>query len=300
MRVERRGAWALEGGHVNRTRLGPGPRTRKATSESASLSVSARRRLFRPNPARMARRAPSPALLSSDGRVCFTLRMTNVVWVVGATGLVGGHVVDALLDDPRASKVITWVRTKSDRSAAKLEQRSIDFERLEEAYADAGPGAAPNLAVCALGTTIKTAGSRARFRRVDYDYVLAFARAAKKQGARALAVVSALGADPHSRIFYNRVKGEVEQALGALGFETLIIARPSLLLGERRELRLGERLMGPISRLLPASVRGIEAKTVAQALVRTLFEGAPGQRVVSSAALQELGAPGSPAAARAH
>jgi uncharacterized protein YbjT (DUF2867 family) len=224
--------------------------------------------------------------------------MTNVVWVVGATGLVGGHVVDELLEDPRASRVITWGRRKSEHSAERLAQHVIDFERLEDAYASAAPEARPNLAVCALGTTIKAAGSRARFRRVDHDYVLAFARAAKQQGARALAVVSALGADPASRIFYNRVKGEVEQALCALDFETLIIARPSLLLGARRELRLGERLMAPVSRLLPASYRGIEAKIVAQALVRLLFESAPGQRVVSSAALRELGA--APASADAH
>ena len=145
--------------------------------------------------------------------------MTKTVWVVGASGLVGRHVTDVLLADPRVAKVVTWVRTPTGQAAARLEEHVIDFEQFEEAYANAG--ARPELAVCALGTTIKTAGSRERFRRVDHDYVLAFARAALKQGARALAVVTALGADPRSAIFYNRVKGEVEQDLSGLGFESL-------------------------------------------------------------------------------
>jgi uncharacterized protein YbjT (DUF2867 family) len=156
---------------------------------------------------------------------------------------------------------------------------------------------AADAAFCCLGTTIKVAGSQAAFRAVDFDAVLAFAQAARRAGVRRFAVVSALGADPKSGNFYSRVKGEVEAALQAVGFETLVIARPSLLLGDRAALgqpeRLGELIGQALTRhiggLIPAAWRPIEAETVARALVRVLGDGRAGVRVVSSAELQRLG-----------
>ncbi len=118
--------------------------------------------------------------------------------------------------------------------------------------------------------------------------MLAFARAAIAAGAGHVLVVSSLGADPSSRVFYNRVKGEVERALGQLGV-AVTVARPSLLLGDRSELRLGERVAAPLSRLLPARWRGIQAATVARALVRLSAQPATGTRVVPSEELQQLG-----------
>ncbi|MBL8327923.1 MAG: NAD(P)H-binding protein [Rubrivivax sp.] len=152
-------------------------------------------------------------------------------------------------------------------------------------------------ACCALGTTLATAGSREAFRAVDFDAVLAFARAARAAGVRRLAVVSALGADPRSRNFYNRVKGEAEAALDELGFETLILARPSLLSGDRASLaqapRRGEglalTLTRPLSGLIPMAWRPIEASTVARALLRALRDRGPGRHVLESAALQASG-----------
>jgi uncharacterized protein YbjT (DUF2867 family) len=149
----------------------------------------------------------------------------------------------------------------------------------------------------ALGTTIKVAGSQAAFRAVDFDLVVQVARAARSAGARRLAVVSALGADARSRVFYNRVKGEAEQALATLGYESLVIARPSLLLGDRAALgqttRRGEvlaaRLLGPVLGWVPASVRPIAAGVVAKAMLMALDEARPGTRVLSSAELQRLG-----------
>jgi uncharacterized protein YbjT (DUF2867 family) len=153
-------------------------------------------------------------------------------------------------------------------------------------------------AYCCLGTTIAVAGSEAAFRAVDFDAVLAFASAAKAAGVTRFGAVSALGASPRSTTFYNRVKGEMEVALAGLGFETFVLARPSLLAGNRAALgqpqRLGERLAlaftAPLSPFIPAAWRPIQAARVARALQRAVAERRPGLRIVESAELQSLGA----------
>ena len=211
----------------------------------------------------------------------------RTVWVVGATGLVGRETVRVLLES--GDRVVAWVRRASGLQHPGLVERVIDFEQLDAAFVPE-PGERPDVAVCCLGTTIKQAGSQDRFRRVDHDYVLAFARAAHQAGASTFAVVTALGADAKSLVFYNRVKGEVEQALAGIGFESLVIARPSLLLGEREQARLGERLMAPVSRLLPMRYRGIEGITVARALRNLVLDAIPGRRLVLSDELQKRGA----------
>ncbi|SFU41384.1 hypothetical protein SAMN05216350_101840 [Polaromonas sp. YR568] len=127
----------------------------------------------------------------------------------------------------------------------------------------------------ALGTTIKTAGSRAAFRAVDFDAVLAIARAGRIAGATRLGLVSAMGADAHSAVFYTRVKGEAEEALSLLGFSTLVVVRPSFLAGERESLgqppRAGEKIALGLSRMLsgviPANYQSISADRVARTLV---------------------------------
>lgn len=206
------------------------------------------------------------------------------VWLAGATGLVGHEVLKLLLEDSAVARVVAPVRRSLGITHPKLEERVIDFDQLEQALT--GPC---HVAICCLGTTIKQAGSQAQFRRVDHDYVLAFARAAQAASVRHFLVVTALGANPASRVFYNRVKGEVEQNLSALNLPALTIARPSLLIGERREFRLGERLAAPFSKFLPAKVRGIEAKVVARALVKLALAPARGKRVVPSDELQQIG-----------
>lgn len=157
-------------------------------------------------------------------------------------------------------------------------------------------------AFCCLGTTIKVAGSQAAFRAVDHDAVLAFARAAVAAGVTHFALVSALGADARSRNFYSRTKGEVEAALRTVGFRHLVIARPSLLSGDRASLaqpsRIGEvltlALTRPLAGLIPKAWRPIDAGVLARALMRALGQAAPGVTVLDSAALQDLGreAPG--------
>ncbi|MCP5272764.1 MAG: hypothetical protein H6932_16320 [Burkholderiaceae bacterium] len=152
-------------------------------------------------------------------------------------------------------------------------------------------------AYCCLGTTIKVAGSQAAFRAVDHDAVLAFARAAQAAGVTRFALVSALGADARSKNFYSRVKGETEAALASVGFASLVIARPSLLLGDRSALgqperhgeRIGQALSRAIGGLIPSAWRPIAADVVARALLRSLASPAAGVTVLDSAALQRLG-----------
>jgi uncharacterized protein YbjT (DUF2867 family) len=146
-----------------------------------------------------------------------------------------------------------------------------------------------DIAFCCLGTTIKQAGSEPAFRAVDLDMVVAFGKRAREMGARHLLVVSAMGADRRSPIFYNRVKGEMEYALRAQDWPQLTIARPSLLLGDREEPRLVEQIAGPLSKLIPGKYRGIEACQLARALWRLALEEQDGIRIVESDELRKLG-----------
>jgi uncharacterized protein YbjT (DUF2867 family) len=210
----------------------------------------------------------------------------RTVLVAGATGLVGREVLAGLLADDTVAAVHTLGRRDVPLRHPKLTQHQVDFKALP---------ALPRVdeAFVALGTTIKVAGSQEAFRAVDHDAVVAVAKAAKAVGAKRLGVVSAMGADKRSAIFYNRVKGETEEALAALGFDTLVIARPSFLAGDRESLgqpvRGGEKLALRISRMLapfiPNNLKSIDAKLVA----RALLEGVPrlqGRHVLLSGAMR--------------
>ena len=192
--------------------------------------------------------------------------------LAGATGLVGGHLLRRLLADPRYRQVIAVSRKELGIEHPKLRPVITDFDAIEAAVA--GLGETVDDAFCALGTTVKTAGSRAAFQRVDFGYVVAFARAARASNARRFMLVSAIGSSARSRIFYLRVKGETEEAVAALGFPALDIFRPGLLLGPRAESRpletLGMALMPLLNPLMlgPAKAyRGIPADMVAAAMI---------------------------------
>ena len=202
----------------------------------------------------------------------------------------GREVLAALLTDKRYAAVHCVGRRPLPLTHPRLISHVISFDKL-----DTLPGLKHvDDVFIALGTTIKVAGSEAAFRAVDFDAVLAVARAAKSAGATRLGVVSAMGASLGSAIFYNRVKGEMEDALAKLAFETLIIARPSMLAGDRDALaqpaRAGERLILPAMRLfkplIPANYRAISARAVAQALVRAVQETDHGQRILLSGQMQ--------------
>ena len=214
--------------------------------------------------------------------------------IAGASGLVGGFLLRQLLEMPEYGRVVSLGRRTIDLVHPKLVQVTVDFAALEKVTADLRC----DDAYCCLGTTIKQAGSPENFRAVDHVAVLAVAWAARRNGAERFFVVSALGANAQSRVFYNRVKGETEEALEVLDFPTLGIFRPSLLLGPRAEKRLGERigavLMWLAEPLLLGSLRqdrAIQAEVVARAMTRCSF-GRPGQGVLifPSDEIQDLGA----------
>ena len=203
------------------------------------------------------------------------------VLLAGATGLVGRQCLALLAADPSVSEVIALVRRPPADAlvdGSKIRFEPVDFDRLDarrELFA-------VEQVICALGTTIKRAGSQQAFRRVDFDYPLAIARLAREQGARHFLLVSALGASAGSRVFYSRVKGELEEALGALGYPALTIVRPSLLLGDRDEFRLGEEIAKRFAWMTPAAYRPVQARALAAALLMAAREDRPGRRVIES------------------
>lgn len=201
--------------------------------------------------------------------------------LLGATGLVGREVLRLALAEPMVSAVVAPGR-RALPPHPKLQAPLIDWDALPE-QAD---GWRADAVICALGTTLRAAGSQAAFRRVDLDYPLAAARLARRHGARAYALNSALGADPASRIFYNRVKGELEQALRGLDYPSLTLVRPGLIGGHREQFRAGERaaswalrLAGP---LLPRRWRINPARNIARALLDAAVRAEPGLHVVES------------------
>lgn len=215
----------------------------------------------------------------------------ELTWVAGGSGLVGRALLAQLSGEP----VLALVRRPLAGLPASASRRESVVDLLH-LHADLP---APRRLFIALGTTLAQAGSQAAFRAVDFDAVLAVARAARERGATHCGVVSALGADARSGVFYNRVKGEAEAALRALGFERLVIARPSLLDGHREALgqpgRPGEawslRLARPLAPLIPKAWRPIAADRVARALRLALDQPGPAVQVIESGAMQTLGAP---------
>lgn len=211
------------------------------------------------------------------------------VWLAGATGLVGGQILQSLLADRTVSEVHALSRRPLNSRHPKLQAHIVDFGHLptlpqaDEVY-------------LALGTTIKVAGSQAAFRAVDLDASLAVAQAAFAAGIRRVGLVSAVGANAQSSVFYNRVKGELEDALRAMELAALVIAQPSLLLDYRKGLqqppRLGEQIAIPIAKwlapLLPGIYRPVHARAVARSLVKTL-PTAKGVVVLASNALAKIG-----------
>lgn len=202
--------------------------------------------------------------------------MTRTAVIAGATGLVGRQLLDRLLNDGTWAEVVSVGRREVDVQDPRLEQRVVDF-------ADLGALTPCTDVFSCLGTTIRKAGSQAAFRAVDHDAVVALAEAAHRAGAERFLHVTALGASPSSRIFYNRVKGETERDVAASGVPTTIAFRPSMIDGERPERRPAEslglaamRVVGPLlGRYRPTPVDTIVSSMVAQAKVEH-----PGHRVV--------------------
>ncbi|HEV8509017.1 MAG TPA: NAD-dependent epimerase/dehydratase family protein [Gemmatimonadales bacterium] len=208
--------------------------------------------------------------------------MSRTALLAGATGLVGSHVLKFLLADAQWERVVTVGRRTTSERHGKLEQRVVNLGALEAAvdlpHADD--------VFCCLGTTIKQAGSQEAFRRVDHGFVVGVARAGLRAGATQFLLVSAVGADPASRVFYSRVKGETEADVRKLPYRAIQIFRPSLLLGERSQFRLGERIAMAVAPLMTLVLFGrlrryrpIQAADVAHAMVRIAHEAPRGPNV---------------------
>lgn len=215
--------------------------------------------------------------------------------LLGATGLVGGHALRLLAADGRWGRVVTLGRRPTETAGPTHEDHVVDFDRLE---AQAGLFACDDL-VCCLGTTMRKAGSKEAFRRVDLEIPFEAAQRARSAGATQAVLVSSVGADVEARTFYLRTKGEAERAVEAVGFEAVQILRPSILAGDRDETRWGERLgLAVLSPLVPvlrgplAALRPTDAEDVARALVAVAAERPAGRHVYGPDAIRARAASG--------
>ena len=212
--------------------------------------------------------------------------------IIGSTGLVGSHLLQILLESKDYDKVVTFGKRASGMQHPKLTEHIIDFDKVD-AYSKLIKG---DDFFCTIGTTIKKAGSKETFRKVDYEYPRQFATIASKNGIKQFLLISSLGADPNSGNFYLRTKGEIELFLKNAAFESASIVQPSLLLGNRKEFRFGERLgavfMKVFSFLFIGALKKykpIQASIVAKALYVVAQKNTFGFQIYKSDALQKLG-----------
>ncbi|MDR3429954.1 MULTISPECIES: NAD-dependent epimerase/dehydratase family protein [Silvimonas] len=205
----------------------------------------------------------------------------STLLLTGATGLVGHAVLRQALADERVSRVVAPTR-RALPPHPKLENPVIDFDQLPK---DA-PWWQVDAVICTLGTTLRVAGSREAFRKVDLEYPLRIALLARRHGARMYALNSAMGAKLGSRVFYLKVKGELEQSLMECDYPSVLIVRPGLLGGDRTEIRPGERfgqvVLGALNGIMPRRFRIVPAEKVARALLEGALAATPGLEILES------------------
>ncbi len=206
--------------------------------------------------------------------------------LVGASGLVGNEILQILLQDPHYEKVTLLVRKTLSVQHPKVTEIIFDFEQMDATLVQGDD------LFCALGTTLKVAGSKEAQYKIDCLYPLELGKIARANGFKGYHLVSSIGADAHSGNFYLRTKGELEKGLDALQFPLLSIARPSFLLGQRKENRIGERigiiLVQFFRILVPKKYRGVTAFKVAKCLVNTSIGPAKGLQVFESDQIQDI------------
>lgn len=208
------------------------------------------------------------------------------VLLTGATGLVGGHLLRMLINAPDVKSIAAPTRRPLTDISGVFNPHD---PQLTDALAQVVDPV--DIVFCCLGTTRREAGSKEAFVHADYTLVIDTALVGKKLGAQHMLVVSAMGANAHSPFFYNRVKGEMEEALIAQQWPRLTIARPSMLVGEREKKRAGETLLAPLFSLLPGNLKSIDARDVASALLaEALSPAQEGVRILSSSQLRERAA----------
>lgn len=217
--------------------------------------------------------------------------MPQTAVVIGATGLTGTNLVTLLLHDPAFSKVRVLLRSPSLKQRPGLEVVIVDYND-EESLTDALKG---DVLFCCIGTTIRKAGSKEQFREVDFEIPVRCATLARRQGMQQFQLISFSGADAHSRNFYTRIKGETEQAIQRLGYPSLHIFRPSVLLGVRREFRLGEWIVKILVLVFYflwqgrwKKYRPVKAQNVARAMLHAAKNAPDGTHIYEYDAIKEL------------
>ena len=205
--------------------------------------------------------------------------------VVGASGLIGNLLTIKLLESKFYSKIKIVVRKKIDLTHHKLEQIIVDFDNLDESKIVADD------IFCCLGTTMKIAKTKANFYKVDFTYPLKIAKAGLANGTKQFLLITAMAADEKSLFYYNRVKGEIEKAISDLHYPTFIILRPSMLSGERKESRFGEKIgsvfMNLFDAIIPDKYKIIKGEKVAQAMLELAQKGIKNKDIFESGTLQK-------------
>ena len=206
--------------------------------------------------------------------------------VAGASGLIGRALVQKLINSDQYRLIYILSRRKSELINLKIKELVIDFENIDSLRFDVPI----DDVFCTLGTTLKQAGSRANFKKVDYQYVVALAKLTKREGASKFLVISSMGANSKSAVFYNSVKGMTEDTLKTIGFKQLVILRPSLLQGKRTEIRFAEQvslfIMRALNFLIPLNYKVIKAEKVADSMLKMAIESCAKVTVIKSGEMQ--------------
>jgi uncharacterized protein YbjT (DUF2867 family) len=213
--------------------------------------------------------------------------MQKTALIAGASGLTGSFLLKKLLQTENYSKITALVRKPLELEHPRLEQVVFDFDHPDEAALQA------DHVYCCLGTTIKKAGSKVAFRKVDLEYPLNLAKISHQKGASRFAVITSMGSGQKSMFFYSQVKGELEDELKKIPFEGLFIFRPSLLVGNRTEKRFGEGaatvVMKAVDFLLPANIQSIHVAQVAEAMIFIMLNHSGGVKTINSGDMQRFG-----------
>lgn len=208
--------------------------------------------------------------------------------IAGGTGLVGKSLCNLLAANTQYESVFSLVRKQTNHSKERLTEVIVNFEDLEKTKLPS----AVHEAYCCLGTTMKKAGSKEAFYKVDFKYVITFAEYALKNGASKFLLITSMGSDPNSVFYYNQVKGKIEQEISKMAFESIHIFRPSMLLGERQESRIGESIgktvMNIFNPIIPANYKGIQGEQVAKGMIVQAKKDTIGVHIHESGAIREM------------